>query len=32
MQGLHHEGAFRGVQEEAIHMLEKLESKMVVFK
>jgi TPR repeat protein len=32
MQGLHPEGAFRGVQAEAIDMLEKLEGKMIVFK
>ena len=32
MQGLHPEGAFRGVQAEAVDMLEKLEGKMIVFK
>jgi len=32
MQGLHPEGAFRGVQAEAINMLEQLEAKMIVFK
>jgi TPR repeat protein len=32
MQGLHPEGAFRGVQAEAINMLDKLEGKMIVFK
>jgi len=32
MQGLHPEGAFRGVQAEAIDMLETLEGKMITFK
>ena len=32
MQGLYPDGAFRGTQEEAIHILDKLEAKMIVFE